>query len=92
MPTYEAKFIADLPHCHLSRLRQATKCYATASDGIVGGHTAEMMRLVAQLDFDRYTPRTYLVSSGDHLSVGKARELELRSGSEVRCRNAGPRC
>ena len=45
-----------------------------------GGHTAEMLRLLVQLDFARYSPRVYLVSSGDTLSVDKALELEAYKG------------
>ncbi|KAA1133671.1 UDP-N-acetylglucosamine transferase subunit [Puccinia graminis f. sp. tritici] len=41
-----------------------------------GGHTGEMIRLLSGLPFDRYTPRTYIISSGDSLSRFKALELE----------------
>ncbi|EGG08132.1 family 1 glycosyltransferase, partial [Melampsora larici-populina 98AG31] len=41
-----------------------------------GGHTGEMMRLLSELPFDRYTPRLYIISSGDKLSKTKALELE----------------
>ncbi|TNY18058.1 oligosaccharide biosynthesis protein Alg14 like-domain-containing protein [Rhodotorula diobovata] len=42
-----------------------------------GGHTAEMMRLVAHLDWTtRFTRRTWVISSGDSLSEAKALELE----------------
>lgn len=41
-----------------------------------GGHTAEMIRLLATLDFDRYHPRIYLVSSGDAFSNGQAQAIE----------------
>jgi len=43
-----------------------------------GGHTAEMFRLLEVLDFDKYTYRLYVVSSGDSLSEGKARTFERR--------------
>ena len=43
-----------------------------------GGHTAEMIRLLEGLDFEKYGPRIYVVSSGDTLSEGKARDLEKR--------------
>ncbi|TFY65860.1 hypothetical protein EVG20_g5230 [Dentipellis fragilis] len=42
-----------------------------------GGHTSEALSLVSALDFTRYTPRTYIVSSGDSLSVQKALALEV---------------
>lgn len=35
-----------------------------------------MMRLLSELPFDRYTPRLYIISSGDTLSRTKALELE----------------
>ncbi|KAI9629228.1 hypothetical protein KEM48_011076 [Puccinia striiformis f. sp. tritici PST-130] len=41
-----------------------------------GGHTGEMIRLLSDLPFDRYTPRTYVISSADALSMSKAIELE----------------
>jgi beta-1,4-N-acetylglucosaminyltransferase len=48
-----------------------------------GGHTAEMIRLLESLDFDKYAHRVYLVSSGDTLSEGKARALEIRKRGSV---------
>ncbi|KAG4437587.1 hypothetical protein IFR05_006926 [Cadophora sp. M221] len=41
-----------------------------------GGHTAEMMSLLRDIDPSRYTHRTYIVSSGDSFSTGKALEIE----------------
>ena len=43
-----------------------------------GGHTAEMIRLIEPLNFDKYARRVYVVSSGDTLSEGKARAFEIR--------------
>ena len=43
---------------------------------ILGGHSSEALALVSALDFSRYTPRTYIVSQGDHLSERKAVALE----------------
>ena len=43
-----------------------------------GGHTAEMLRLIEHLDFNKYQQRIYVVSSGDTLSEGKARAFEAR--------------
>ncbi|KAF9465069.1 glycosyltransferase family 1 protein [Collybia nuda] len=42
-----------------------------------GGHTSEILTLVSAVNFSRYTPRKYIVSEGDHLSVQKAAALEL---------------
>lgn len=41
-----------------------------------GGHTGEMIRLLYGLDYAKYPSRLYLVSSGDHHSLTKAKELE----------------
>lgn len=41
-----------------------------------GGHTAEMMSLLRDIDPRRYIRRTYIVSSGDSFSSSKAREIE----------------
>ena len=43
-----------------------------------GGHTAEMMSLLRGMDPRRWAHRTYVVSSGDHFSDGKARDIEAR--------------
>lgn len=58
-----------------------------------GGHTAEMMRLVAHLDWQRFRRRVWIVSSGDSLSETKALELEKQIGTgEVRCDVGPARC
>ena len=41
-----------------------------------GGHTTEMLSILRALPRDMYTPRVYVVSSGDALSLPKAREAE----------------
>lgn len=41
-----------------------------------GGHTAEMLSLLADLDTTSYTHRTYIMSSGDEFSVLKAVDFE----------------
>lgn len=41
-----------------------------------GGHTGEMIRLLYGLDYAKYPSRLYLISSGDHHSLSKAKELE----------------
>lgn len=52
---------------------------------LAGGHTAEMMRLVAHLDWRRFSRRTWVISSGDTLSEAKALMLENQIGmGEVR--------
>ncbi|SCZ99189.1 BZ3500_MvSof-1268-A1-R1_Chr7-1g09428 [Microbotryum saponariae] len=41
-----------------------------------GGHTAEMMRLLCGVDWDRYSTRIYLIGMGDKMSEDKALALE----------------
>lgn len=41
-----------------------------------GGHTHEMFHLLRDLDTRKYTHRTYMVSSGDAFSAGRAAEFE----------------
>lgn len=41
-----------------------------------GGHTAEMMSLLRDTDPCRYKHRTYIISSGDSFSAGKALDIE----------------
>jgi len=40
-----------------------------------------MMRLVSNLDWNRFTSRTWIISSGDQLSESKALDLEKEIGS-----------
>jgi beta-1,4-N-acetylglucosaminyltransferase len=51
----------------------------------LGGHTAEMKALVSSLDFERYTPRTYVYCHGDEMSLRVISELENSSDPSV-CR------
>ncbi|TKA57698.1 hypothetical protein B0A53_00847 [Rhodotorula sp. CCFEE 5036] len=46
-----------------------------------GGHTAEMMRLVAHLDWKRFSRRVWIISSGDALSETKALAFEKSIGA-----------
>ncbi|GAC95933.1 glycosyltransferase [Pseudozyma hubeiensis SY62] len=46
-----------------------------------GGHTTELLQLVSALPTQRYTRRIYLVSSGDHFSLEKAKKLEKKLSS-----------
>lgn len=41
-----------------------------------GGHTAEMVSIVRDIDVTRWKHRTYIVSTGDSFSASKARECE----------------
>ena len=47
-----------------------------------GGHTAEMLAMLERINSDVYNHRTYVVTSGDQLSVDRARGFEacLRPG------------
>ena len=42
-----------------------------------GGHTSEMLSMLHNLPLSRYKYRTYIISSGDHFSAGKARQFEV---------------
>lgn len=44
----------------------------------LGGHTSEALALISSLDPKRYNRRTYIVTSGDTLSVQKALEFEIK--------------
>ncbi|TFK90584.1 glycosyltransferase family 1 protein [Polyporus arcularius HHB13444] len=48
-----------------------------------GGHTSEALSLVSALDFNRYVPRTYIISEGDTLSMQKAVDLESAKAAEA---------
>lgn len=48
----------------------------------IGGHTSEVLKLLSNVDFSRYTPRTYIISEGDNLSAQKAIALELSKAGE----------
>ncbi|KAJ7703133.1 oligosaccharide biosynthesis protein Alg14-like protein [Mycena rosella] len=66
--------------CLLPSTKRAVKEEKTKSLAVFlgsGGHTTEALTLISALDFDRYSPRTYVVSQGDSLSAQKARDLEL---------------
>ncbi|KAJ7924876.1 glycosyltransferase family 1 protein [Mycena leptocephala] len=41
-----------------------------------GGHTSEALTLISALDFNCYSPRTYVISEGDSFSAQKAADLE----------------
>jgi beta-1,4-N-acetylglucosaminyltransferase len=49
----------------------------------IGGHTAEMKALISSLDFERYTPRTYVYCHGDEMSLRIVSELENASDPSV---------
>ncbi|KAI0675214.1 oligosaccharide biosynthesis protein Alg14-like protein, partial [Trametes maxima] len=48
-----------------------------------GGHTSEALSLLSALDFARYSPRTYIISEGDALSMRKALELESLKAADT---------
>lgn len=75
------RIVALLPHY---RPHTWTKAKAVQPEGPVhilivlgsGGHTAEMLALLRNLDYKRYSHRSYIVSSGDAFSAQKAQEFE----------------
>ncbi|KAF7782595.1 hypothetical protein Agabi119p4_1971 [Agaricus bisporus var. burnettii] len=65
-----------------SRKSSAATCSLAVFLGS-GGHTSEALQLLSSLDFTRYTPRRYIISSGDHLSAQKAAMLERAKASSL---------
>lgn len=45
-----------------------------------GGHTTELLLLLSSLDEKRYSPRIFIVSSGDDFSASKARQWQQDHG------------
>lgn len=41
-----------------------------------GGHTSEMLTMLATLDLSRYSPRLYIITEGDSFSARKAADFE----------------
>ena len=77
-----------LPSIH-QRPRSSQKCSAKVVIVLgSGGHTAEMLRLVEHLNFNKYTQRVYIISSGDSLSEGKAQAFELRKQNEEKYKSS----
>ena len=68
-----------------SQIRRArdptSKCKVAVFLGS-GGHTTEMLQLLSALPVERYSPRVYIVASGDQFSQTKAIEAEKRKDEE----------
>ena len=47
-----------------------------------GGHTSEMITLLGGIDMNNYTPRTYVVASGDNMSIVKITNFEKNVDKE----------
>lgn len=45
-------------------------------DPNLGGHTAEMINLLAVMQMERFKPRYYIAAATDNMSLQKARALE----------------
>ncbi|KAI9636617.1 oligosaccharide biosynthesis protein Alg14 like-domain-containing protein [Dioszegia hungarica] len=65
-----------------SRRKDGEKCSLGIFLGS-GGHTSEMRTLLSGLDFERYTPRTYVYCPGDDMSLKIVRDLEIAKGSST---------
>ncbi|KAJ4002100.1 glycosyltransferase family 1 protein [Lentinula boryana] len=69
-------------HSNLSSLKISGGTKPTTQDRKLavflgsGGHTSEMLAMISSLDFDKYSPRIYIISEGDTLSERKALTLE----------------
>ncbi|XP_055522353.1 UDP-N-acetylglucosamine transferase subunit ALG14 homolog [Wyeomyia smithii] len=48
-----------------------------------GGHTAEMLQIVEQLDFTKYAPRQYVIAAADKTSVVKVIDVEVRRQPDI---------
>lgn len=48
---------------------------------VLGGHTAEMIRLISTIDFVKFNSRIYLISDQDLISNHKILNLELKINS-----------
>ena len=46
------------------------------SISFLGGHTAEMLRLLEGLDLQKFSPRTYVVARTDDTSVKRVKQME----------------
>lgn len=68
---------------HVPRHRQASDTCSLAVFLGSGGHTSEALSLLSSLDFNRYTPRKYVVSEGDILSAEKAVSLETSKATSA---------
>lgn len=64
-------------------LRPANKKQSTQTLIVMGsgGHTAEMIRLLKDLDFRKFSPRLYVVAQTDHTSSSRIKELENNKNS-----------
>lgn len=51
-----------------------------------GGHTAEMLNLVAVLNKDRYCPRWYIAAATDNMSLARAKVAEESGMEQAGCR------
>ncbi|KAJ7647273.1 glycosyltransferase family 1 protein [Roridomyces roridus] len=74
-------------YCALPRRRNAVQHSNTKSLAVFlgsGGHTSEALTLLSALDFERYCPRTYVISEGDSLSAQRARDLESSKASSTK--------
>ncbi|KAG5030657.1 hypothetical protein JHK85_014639 [Glycine max] len=54
-----------------------------------GGHTAEMLNLLAVLQKDRFKPRFYIAAATDNMSLQKAQLLENSLAAEILCNGPG---
>ncbi|EPT05039.1 hypothetical protein FOMPIDRAFT_159659 [Fomitopsis schrenkii] len=74
------------------RTRRRSDCSHLAVFLGSGGHTSEALTLLSALDFNRYSPRTYIISAGDNLSTSKAIALELSKAAGSAAHSGKNRC
>ncbi|KAF9626428.1 hypothetical protein IFM89_033247 [Coptis chinensis] len=54
-----------------------------------GGHTAEMLNLLSELQKDKFVPRIYIAASTDNMSLQKAQALETSLVDQILCNGPG---
>ncbi|KAH7125315.1 oligosaccharide biosynthesis protein Alg14-like protein [Dendryphion nanum] len=83
------RLLAILPAHHFRAKSLRRKPYATRILIVLGsgGHTHEMFHLLRDLNTQKYTHRTYIVSSGDAFSAQRAAyfEAQLEENERLKC-------
>lgn len=67
----------DTPSMKYSQPNRTLSCKTMVVLGS-GGHTSEMISLLGGMDINNYTPRTYVVASGDSMSIDKITKFEKK--------------
>ncbi|KAG5898045.1 hypothetical protein JTB14_001754 [Gonioctena quinquepunctata] len=68
-------------HSKYATYKRTTPCKTVICIGS-GGHTTEMITLIKNLDFDKYSPRYYVMAKSDVTSETKIQELERNKAEQ----------